>query len=122
MFGEYPAFEGNTYTFIADYLPWASGDAMEHRNSTFLSNPSTIRANRLGLLGSVSHEFFHVWNVERIRPRSLEPFNFEEANMSGELWLAEGFTNYYEPLVLIRAGLTNLNDYAGQRCGRPSIP
>jgi predicted metalloprotease with PDZ domain len=117
VFGEYPAFEGNTYTFIADYLPWASGDAMEHRNSTFLSSNSTIRTNRLGLLGSVSHEFFHVWNVERIRPRSLEPFNFEDANMSGELWLAEGFTNYYEPLILTRAGLMQLDDFAGAAAG-----
>ena len=49
----------------------------------------------MGLLGTVSHEFFHAWNVERIRPRSLEPFDFTDANMSGELWLAEGFTNYY---------------------------
>ncbi|MBI4266180.1 MAG: M61 family metallopeptidase [Acidobacteria bacterium] len=112
VFGEYPAFEGNAYTFIADYLLWASGDAMEHRNSTILTSASSIRANRLGLLGSVSHEFFHAWNAERIRPRSLEPFNFEEANMSGELWFAEGFTNYYEPLVLVRAGVTGVGDFA----------
>ncbi len=117
VFGEYPAFEGNTYTFIADYLPSVSGDAMEHRNSTFLSSPSSIRNNRLGLLGSVAHEFFHVWNVERIRPRSLEPFNFEDANMSGELWLAEGFTNYYEWLTLIRAGLVQLEGYADNAAG-----
>ena len=58
------------------------------------------------VLGTVSHEFFHAWNVERIRPRSLEPFNFEEANMSGELWLAEGFTQYYGQLIMARAGLT----------------
>ena len=112
VYGEYPAFEGNRYTFIADYLPWASGDAMEHRNSTILTSASSIRTNRLGLLGSVSHEFFHVWNVERMRPRSLEPFNFEEANMSGELWFAEGFTNYYEPLVLTRSGIMSLDTFA----------
>ena len=53
-----------------------------------------------GVLGTVSHEFFHAWNVERIRPKSLEPFNFEEANMSGELWLAEGFTQYYGRLIM----------------------
>jgi predicted metalloprotease with PDZ domain len=57
------------------------------------------------VLGTVSHEFFHAWNVERIRPKSLEPFNFEEANMSGELWLAEGFTTYYGGLIMARAGL-----------------
>jgi predicted metalloprotease with PDZ domain len=111
VFGEYPAFEGNTYTFIADYLPWASGDGMEHRNSTILTSAASLRGNRLGLLGTVSHEFFHVWNVERIRPRSLEPFNFEDANMSGELWLAEGFTSYYGPLVLMRSGITELRDF-----------
>ena len=49
----------------------------------------------MGLLGTASHEFFHAWNVERIRPKTLEPFSFEEANISGELWLAEGFTHYY---------------------------
>lgn len=112
IFREYPAFEGNTYTFIADYLPWANSDAMEHRNSAVLTSPSSIRADRVGLLGSVAHEFFHAWNVERIRPRSLEPFNFEDANLSGELWFAEGFTNYYGPLVLLRAGLTTLAEFA----------
>ncbi len=117
VFGEYPAFEGNTYTFIADYLPWASGDGMEHRNSTVLTSPSSIRSNRLGLLDTVSHEFFHVWNVERIRPRALEPFNFEEANVSGELWLAEGFTSYYGPLILLRAGLIQASDFVAEMTG-----
>jgi predicted metalloprotease with PDZ domain len=106
VFGEYPAYEGNTYTFIADYLPWATGDAMEHRNSTVLTSPSSIRGTRLDLLDTIAHEFFHGWNMERIRPASLEPFDFDRANMSGELWLGEGFTNYYGPLSLRRAGLT----------------
>ncbi|MBI3050190.1 MAG: M61 family metallopeptidase [Acidobacteria bacterium] len=114
VFGEYPPFEGNTYTFIADYLPWAAGDGMEHRNSTVLTSASSIRSNRLGLLDTVSHEFFHAWNAERIRPRALEPFNFDEANVSGELWLAEGFTSYYGPLILQRAGLTQVSDFAAE--------
>ena len=113
VFGEYPAFEGNTYTFIADYLPWASGDGMEHRNSTVMTSASSIRANRPGLLDTAAHEFFHAWNIERIRPRSLEPFNLEDANMSGELWLAEGFNNYYGPLTLLRAGLISAGDFIG---------
>jgi predicted metalloprotease with PDZ domain len=111
VFGEYPAYEGNTYTFIADYLPWAGGDGMEHRNSTVLTSQASIRASRADLLNAISHEFFHSWNVERIRPQSLEPFNLDDANMSGELWLAEGFTNYYGPLVLKRAGLMNLRKF-----------
>ena len=117
VFGEFPAFEGNTYTFIADYLPWASGDAMEHRNSTILTSSSSLAGRRAGLLDSVSHEFFHAWNVERIRPRSLEPFGFEDANMSGELWLAEGFTNYYGPLILTRAKLTGVAEFAREMGG-----
>ena len=114
VFGEYPAFDGNTYTFIADYLPWAAGDGMEHRNSTIVTSQSSIRSNRLGLLDTIAHEFFHAWNVERIRPRALEPFNFEDANMSGELWLAEGFTSYYGPLVLLRAGVTAIADFTAE--------
>jgi predicted metalloprotease with PDZ domain len=111
VYGEFAPYDGGTYTFIADYLPWANGDGMEHRNSTIVTSGSSIRTNRAGLLSTVSHEFFHSWNVERIRPKSLEPFNFDEANMSGELWLAEGFTNYFGPLVLRRAGLTELSEF-----------
>lgn len=111
VYADYPAFENNTYTFIADYTPWANGDGMEHRNSTIVTSQSSIRGNRAGLLDTISHEFFHSWNVERIRPRALEPFNFEDTNMSGELWLAEGFTSYYGPLVMLRAGLSESADF-----------
>lgn len=106
VFGEYPEFDGGTYTFLGDYLPWGGGDGMEHRNSTVVAAATSIRGNARRVLGTVSHEFFHAWNVERIRPKSLEPFNFEEANMSGELWLAEGFTQYYGRLTMARAGMS----------------
>ena len=76
---------------------------MEHRNSTVVTSPA--RSRRTPALGTSSHEFFHCWNVERIRPQGLEPFDFEEANMTGSLWLAEGFTQYYGPLIMTRAGL-----------------
>ena len=110
IFGEFPRFETDAYTFIADYLPSASTDAMEHRNSTVLTADAGITrpVERGQRLGAVAHEFFHAWNVERIRPRSLEPFDFTVANVSGELWLAEGVTNYYGALVLQRAGLARL--------------
>jgi predicted metalloprotease with PDZ domain len=112
VFREYPPFEGNTYTFLADYLPWASGDGMEHRNSTVLTSSNSLRTSRLDLLTTIAHEFFHVWNVERIRPQSLEPFNFDEVNISGELWLGEGFTNYYGSLVMKRSGLSTVRAFA----------
>ena len=111
VFGEFPAYDTGTYTFLGDYVPWGGGDGMEHRNSTVVAaptsfkNPGAVRA----VLGTLSHEFFHCWNVERIRPKTLEPFNFEEANISGELWLAEGFTQYYGPLIMTRAGLSSLD-------------
>jgi predicted metalloprotease with PDZ domain len=110
IFGELPDFDRGTYTFIADYLPWANGDGMEHRNSAVLTSARSLALDedRDELLGTLSHELFHAWNVERIRPASLEPFDFERANPSGELWLAEGFTSYYGVLVLQRAGLATL--------------
>jgi predicted metalloprotease with PDZ domain len=108
IFGEFPEFEPGTYTFLGDYVPWGGGDGMEHRNSTVVAAQLSLKSPGAvaDALDTVSHEFFHAWNVERIRPKSLEPFNFEEANISGELWLAEGFTQYYGDLVMIRAGLT----------------
>ncbi|TYP77096.1 M61 family metallopeptidase [Aquimarina intermedia] len=112
VFGSYPDFDYNEYTFIACYISQASGDGMEHRNSTILTNSRSLADGGMEKnIGTVSHEFFHAWNVERIRPKSLEPFNFEEANMSGELWFAEGFTSYYTNLILCRAGLMSTKDY-----------
>jgi len=107
IFGELPRFDWGTYTFLAVYLPWGSGDGMEHRNSTSLTGTRPLATGMMGSIGTVSHEFFHAWNVERIRPQTLEPFDFTRANMSGELWLAEGFTSYYGVLALRRAGLTD---------------
>jgi predicted metalloprotease with PDZ domain len=109
VYGEFPDFETGTYTFLGDYVPWGGGDGMEHRNSTVVAAPVSIKGAAGRVLGTVSHEFFHAWNVERIRPRSLEPFDFTRANMSGELWLAEGFTQYYGGLIMHRAGLTPLD-------------
>jgi predicted metalloprotease with PDZ domain len=103
VFGELPEFEPGQYTFLATYAPGAGGDGMEHRNSTVITAPASLATAERQLLGTVSHEFFHAWNVERIRPRSLEPFNFDDANVSSELWVGEGFTQYYGALVLARA-------------------
>ncbi|HVO74683.1 MAG TPA: PDZ domain-containing protein, partial [Ignavibacteriaceae bacterium] len=61
---------------------------------------------------TVAHEFFHSWNMERIRPKSLEPFNFEKPVVCNELWFAEGFTEYYEDLILCRVGLINIDQFA----------
>jgi predicted metalloprotease with PDZ domain len=119
VFGEFPRYENNTYTFLSDYLPWASGDGMEHRNSTVLSANGALRdpGRRTGLLGTVAHEYFHSWNMERIRAKAIEPFNFEEANVSGELWFGEGFTSYYDDLIMRRTGLSSLDQTLGSFAG-----
>ena len=110
--GELPKYDYGEYVFLACYVPNASGDGMEHRNSTVVTSTRTLANGGMkGNIGTVSHEFFHSWNVERIRPQSLEPFDFEEANMSGELWFAEGFTSYYTNLFLTRAGLMSHESY-----------
>src|SRR5439155_10499225 len=113
VYGEFPDYEPGNYTFLADYLPYADDDGMEHRNSTVMTTASSIRGDRMRLLDTVAHEFFHCWNVERIRPRDLEPFDLDRPNMSGELWLAEGFTQYYGPLILARSGIASA-DYLRQ--------
>ena len=112
VFGELPAYDFGEYTFLACYAPHVSGDGMEHRNSTILTDRESLAAGGMeGNIGTVSHEFFHSWNVERIRPADLEPFDFTAANMSGSLWFAEGFTSYYTNLILARAGVITSEDY-----------
>lgn len=112
IFGELPVYDYGSYVFLHDVHPSTAGDGMEHRNSTVIVQPiGKVQGNENGLLGTFSHEYFHSWNVERIRPKTLEPFNFEHANMSNELWCAEGFTQYYGGLVLERAGFTPVDSY-----------
>jgi predicted metalloprotease with PDZ domain len=119
LWGEFPLFETNTYTFLSVYLPWANGDGMEHRNSTSLTSAGALRnpGQRAGLIGTVAHEFFHTWNMERLRSSGIEPFDFEEADMSDDLWLGEGFTNYFDGLIQHRAGFTDLDRFAGELAG-----
>ncbi len=112
VFGEVPTFDYGEYIFLACYMPNATGDGMEHRNST--SIPSSRSLSNGGIetnIGTVAHEFFHIWNVERLRPKSLEPFDFSRANMSGDLWFAEGFTSYFDDLSLVRSGIISQEKY-----------
>ncbi len=109
VFGELPEYEPGSYTFLLDALPWDDRDGMEHRNST------VITGQRLSL-GGAAHEYFHNCNVKRIRPEGLEPFNFRDVDMSSEMFFAEGFTQYYGTLCMIRSGITaggDLRAFAG---------
>ncbi|RXG22096.1 M61 family metallopeptidase [Leeuwenhoekiella aequorea] len=112
VFGALPIYDFGEYTFLACYMPNVSGDGMEHRNSTILTDTETLANGGMkSNIGTVSHEYFHSWNVERIRPADLEPFKFDRANMSNSLWFAEGFTSYYTNLILERAGIITVEEY-----------
>lgn len=113
VWGELPSFDYGNYYFLHDVYPDYAGDGMEHRNSTVIvQRTPKISGYEANLLGTFSHEFFHSWNVERLRPKTLEPFNFEHSNVSDELWLAEGFTQYYGNLLLTRAGFRTVDNAA----------
>lgn len=114
IFGELPAFDQQRYTFLADYLPGVHGDGMEHRNSTVVTSDESLQERDFAQVETMAHEFFHAWNVERIRPKTIEPFDFTQTNMSDALWFAEGFTNYYGKLSLKRAGYFDTEAYLAQ--------
>jgi len=111
VWGEFPTYDYGNYYFLDDVYPDNAGDGMEHRNSTsIVQRTPKIEGYESNLLGTFSHEYFHSWNVERLRPKTLELFNFEHANVSDELWLAEGFTQYYGGLLLTRSGLKTVDN------------
>ena len=111
LFGRAPRYDYGTYTFIADYMPQIAGDGMEHRNSTIITQPRGLAEANYAQLNTLSHEFVHSWNVERLRPAELEPFDFTRANPTPSLWFAEGFTQYYGPLLIRRAGESSVDDF-----------
>jgi predicted metalloprotease with PDZ domain len=94
------------YTFILHFPHEDGGGGMEHRNGTCI----TVRAGELRdhweyLEDVAAHEFFHLWNVKRIRPQSLEPIDYVHGNDTRDLWFCEGVTSTYGALALLRAGL-----------------
>lgn len=111
VFGTLPTYDYGRYTFLCAYNPWMYSDGMEHRNSTVCSARANLKDHAGRLIGTIAHEFFHGWNIERIRPRDLEPFDFGKANQSEALWFGEGFTNYYEQLALCRAGIISREEF-----------
>ncbi len=91
-----------------------SGGGLEHDNSTVLMTSRwryRVKKDYKRWLTLVSHEFFHTWNVRRLRPRGLRQYNYEEENYTDSLWIAEGITSYYESLALIRCGLMTKSEY-----------
>lgn len=100
--------EFDEYTFLLHFAADdRSGDGMEHLTSTQIIRPTALADTGTyeDTLGTVAHEFFHVWNVKRLRPQELGPWDFTRPVATRGLWVAEGFTNYYGHLMLRRAGI-----------------
>jgi predicted metalloprotease with PDZ domain len=100
------------YVFIIHNLEVGSG-GLEHSNSTTLQVDRWTYEGRayIGFLSLVAHEYFHLWNVKRIRPRELGPFDYENEVYTSLLWIMEGFTSYYDELLLLRAGFYTPEQY-----------
>lgn len=115
VFGQNP---NKKYTFIIHNMVDGQG-GLEHKNSTVLSvnRWSYSDSQYLGFLSLVAHEYFHLWNVKRIRPIELGPFNYDKENYTSLLWVMEGFTSYYDDLLLLRAGYYSQEDYLGKLFG-----
>ncbi|WP_411273656.1 M61 family metallopeptidase [Daejeonella sp.] len=101
------------YVFIVHNFN-SGGGGLEHLNSTVLGasrNAYSTEAGLLRFLALVSHEYFHLWNVKRLRPIALGPFNYDAENYTSNLWIAEGFTAYYQDIFTKRAGLLTPEKY-----------
>lgn len=93
------------YVFIVHNVVGGDG-GLEHCNSTVLSVDRWTYegSNYINFLNLVAHEYFHLWNVKRIRPIELGPFNYDQEVYTNYLWVMEGFTSYYDELILRRCG------------------
>lgn len=109
VFGENPNKE---YVFIIHNVTDAQG-GLEHCNSTTLSvNRWGYSPNKYNdFLTLVAHEYFHLWNVKRMRAIELGPFDYDNENYTTLLWVMEGFTSYYEDLIMLRAGFITAEQY-----------
>jgi predicted metalloprotease with PDZ domain len=110
VFGTHPC---KNYTFFVHNVP-AGGGGLEHLNSTSVqvqrfaySNEATYQS----FLGLVAHEYFHLWNVKRLRPVVLGPFNYDVENYTRMLWVSEGFTAFYDNWLVKRAGYNTPEKY-----------
>jgi predicted metalloprotease with PDZ domain len=110
LFGGLPM---RRYLFLV-YLMDKGRGGLEHHDSTVLFFPRTALQNARGwedFLTLAAHEYFHLWNVKRIRPQALTPFDYAQENYTSLLWAFEGFTAYYDNLFVLRSGLMSASRY-----------
>ncbi len=102
----------DTYTFFYHFPRGPGGGGMEHAYSTAIEiNTEALKGNLDALTSVSAHEFFHLWNVKRIRPQSLEPIDYTKENFTRALWFSEGVTSTAEGVIQLRAGLLDERQY-----------
>jgi len=102
----------DSYMFLYHFPRGPGGGGMEHAYSTAIDLNADAMARSSEVLSTVTaHEFFHLWNVKRIRPRTLEPVDYTKANYTRALWFSEGVTSTAEGVIQLRAGLLNEKRY-----------
>lgn len=106
VFGEAPF---RNYTVFQRSDTVVNGGGLEHQASQ-VDEVTTAQLDEPGLAGLYSHEFFHAWNVKRLRPADLVPYRYDDAQQTTWLWVSEGVTDYYGALALVRGGI---NDSSG---------
>ena len=106
IFGGLPYEKYIAFYFFMPAESNASG-ALEHLNSYVAFAPAGERSTPEQIIGTGAHEFFHLWNVKRIRPAEMWPYDYARENESPLLWVSEGFTNYYGVVGTYRAGVTS---------------
>ncbi len=116
IFGGLPYEKYIAFYFFQPAESNASG-ALEHLNSYVAFAPAGERSTPEGIIGTASHEFFHVWNVKRIRPAEMWPYDYSRENESPLLWFSEGFTNYYSALANYRAGNITRDQFVSTAAG-----
>lgn len=120
IFGEHPC---KNYVFIIHNLP-SGGGGLEHLNSTTLQTSKwgyESESSYTGFLSLVAHEYFHLWNVKRLRPVPLGPFNYSEENYTSLLWFSEGVTSYYDDYITRLAGFYSPEKYLEIAAGSAAV-
>ena len=101
----------DTYTFIYHFPHGPAGGGMEHAYGTAIDHSANDLQDLKSLESTSAHEFFHLWNVKRIRPQSLEPIDYTRENYTRALWFSEGVTSTVGDLALLKAGLLDSTEY-----------
>ncbi len=111
-------YDGYTILFYAPFAPMDWGGGLEHHNSQFDAIDAPDFSNRQGVLGDftrplLSHEFFHLWNVKRVRPAAMWPYDYSREQFTPLLWWSEGVTDYFSDVTLARSGLWTVDQFLG---------